>query len=163
MIDLGIVIVNWNTKEHLRACLASVLDYEGDISIAVVVVDNASTDGSADMVREAFPSVTIIESSHNGGYSYANNIGLRALGFHGAGQVDAAAPRYALLLNPDTKVPETALAAMVAYMDARPEVGMAGPKLLLENGELDVACRRSFPTPAVSFYRFSGLAKVFSG
>ncbi|HRL12646.1 MAG TPA: glycosyltransferase family 2 protein, partial [Aggregatilineales bacterium] len=95
------------------------------------------------------------------GFSYGNNLGLRHLGFRGAGDVDADAPRYALLLNPDTEVEPGSLAGMTRYMDAYPEVGVAGPKLVLPDGSLDLACRRSFPTPAVAFYRFSGLAKLF--
>lgn len=161
MSDLGIVIVNWNTRDYLRRCLETVLASQGDFAFRVVVVDNASSDGSAEMVRAAFPAVELIVSGVNGGYSYANNLGLRALGLRGAGAVDADAPRYALLLNPDTEVPPDALFSMVRFMDARPDAGVAGPKLVLEDGSLDLACRRSFPTPEVSFYRFSGLSKLF--
>lgn len=161
MLDLGIVIVNWNTKELLRRCLQTVLASTGEFTLNVVLVDNASTDGSADMVRAEFPTVEVIASPINGGFSYGNNLGLKALGYRGKGDVDADAPRYALLLNPDTEVPPTSLYDMVKFMDSRPDVGVAGPKLVLEDGSLDVACRRSFPTPMVSFYRFSGLSKLF--
>ncbi len=161
MHDLGIVIVNWNTRDLLRRCLQTVFDSQGVERFRVVVVDNASTDGSADMVCREFPAAQVIRSETNGGYSYANNLGLRALGYRGAGAVDADAPRYALLLNPDTEVPPDALASMVQFMDAQPAAGAAGPKLVLEDGSLDLACRRSFPTPEVSFYRFSGLSKLF--
>ncbi|MBI1282039.1 MAG: glycosyltransferase [Anaerolineaceae bacterium] len=161
MLDLGIVIVNWNTKELLRRCLQTVLASQGDFTFKVVLVDNASTDGSADMVWSEFPSVEVIASQTNGGFSYGNNLGLKALGYRGKGDVDADAPRYALLLNPDTEVPAESLYGMVQFMDSRPDVGVAGPKLVLEDGTLDVACRRSFPTPMVSFYRFSGLSKMF--
>jgi len=161
MLDLGIIIVNWNTKDLLRRCLQTVLVSTGDFTFKVVLVDNASTDGSADMVRSEFPSVEVIASQTNGGFSYGNNLGLKALGYRGKGDVDADAPRYALLLNPDTEVPPESLYNMVKFMDSRPDVGVAGPKLVLEDGTLDVACRRSFPTPMVSFYRFSGLSKLF--
>jgi N-acetylglucosaminyl-diphospho-decaprenol L-rhamnosyltransferase len=161
MIDVGIVILNWNTRDLLRRCLETVLASEGDLTYRVVVVDNQSSDGSADMVREHFPQVELIVSEINGGYPYGNNLGLRALGFRGPGQVEHEAPRYAVLLNPDTEVPPDAFFRMTQYMDSRPEVGIAGPKLVLEDGSLDLACRRSFPTPLVSFYRFSGLAKLF--
>lgn len=160
MTDLGIVIVNWNTCELLRRCLESVLASQ-KVLPKVVVVDNASTDGSAEMVRKVFPAVQVIASPTNGGFSYGNNLGLKALGFRGKGNVDANAPRYALLLNPDTEVPPDALAGMVRFMDERPQAGCAGPKLVLVDGQLDVACRRSFPTPEISFYRFSGLSKLF--
>jgi GT2 family glycosyltransferase len=163
MDDLGIVIVNWNTRDLLRECLRTVFASEGDFTYQVIVVDNASTDGSADMVRAEYPQAQLIVAPKNGGFSYANNIGLRAMGFHGVGDVDAAAPRYVLLLNPDTEVPPTGLYAMTIYMDAHPEVGIAGPKLImpLNENKLDLACRRSFPTPEVAFYHYSGLAKVF--
>jgi GT2 family glycosyltransferase len=160
-VDLGIVIVNWNTRDLLKRCLETVFASEGGIQFRVIVVDNASTDGSADMVRQHFPEVEVIVSEINGGFSYGNNLGLRQLGFRGAGDVDADAPRYALLLNPDTEVEPESLAGMTRYMDAFPEVGIAGPRLVLPDGSLDLACRRSFPTPVVSFYRFSGLAKLF--
>jgi N-acetylglucosaminyl-diphospho-decaprenol L-rhamnosyltransferase len=159
--DLGIVIVNWNTRDLLRRCLQTVLTSEGDFHYRVVLVDNASTDGSADMVRQEFPTVEVIASPTNGGFSYGNNLGLRHLGYRGAGNVAADAPRYALLLNPDTEVPPNSLYDMVRYMDAHPEIGVAGPKVVLEDGTLDKACRRSFPTPLVAFYHFSGLAKLF--
>ncbi len=161
MTDLGIVILNWNTSELLQRCLETVMASQGDFTYKVVVVDNASTDDSVAMVREKFPEVEVIASEINGGYPYGNNLGLRALGFHGPGHADADAPRYAVLLNPDTEVPPDAFAQMTHYMDARPEIGVAGPKLVLLDGSLDLACRRSFPTPLVSLYRFSGLAKLF--
>ncbi|MEZ4670473.1 MAG: glycosyltransferase family 2 protein [Anaerolineae bacterium] len=161
MDDLGIVIVSYNTRDLLRRCLQTVLASTGDFTFKVVVVDNASTDGSAEMVRAEFPPVEVIASQKNGGYSYANNLGLKLLGYHDQGDVEADAPRYALLLNPDTEVPPTSLYDMVQYMDAHPAIGVAGPKLVLEDGNLDLACRRSFPTPMVSFYRFSGLSKLF--
>ena len=161
MLDIGIVIVNWNTRELLRRCLSTVFASEGDFSYAVVVVDNASDDGSAGMIQRAFPLVQLIANGENVGYPRANNIGLRALGFRGQRDVDEAAPRYALLLNPDTETPPTALWRMIQFMDSRTDIGVAGPKLVLTDGSLDLACRRGFPTPAVSFYHYSGLAKLF--
>lgn len=160
-VDLGIVILNWNTRDLLKRCLETLLASEGDFTYEVVVVDNASSDGSAAMVRENFPTVKVIDSPINGGFSYGNNLGLRLLGYRGAGDVDANAPRYALLLNPDTEVPPETLYHMVRFMDSRQEVGVAGPKLILEDGTLDLACRRSFPSPVIAFYHFSGLAKLF--
>lgn len=159
--DLGIVILNWNTRDYLRRCLETVYASQGDFRYQVIVVDNASTDSSAEMVKAEFPQAHLIESEINGGYPYGNNLGLRALGFGAAGQVDANAPRYALLLNPDTEVPQDALAAMVRFMDGRPDVGVAGPKLVLADGTLDKACKRGFPTPLVSFYHFAGLSRLF--
>lgn len=161
MLDLGIVILNWNTRDLLRACLKSVFASQGTLSFCVCVVDNASSDGSAAMVRAEFPDVRLIENPVNNGYAAGNNLGLKALGFgpHPLPRPDG--PRHALLLNPDTVVPETALAELVAYLDAHPECGVVGPKLVLPDGSLDLACRRSFPTPEVSFWRLTGLSKLF--
>jgi hypothetical protein len=161
MHDLGIVILNWNTRDLLRRCLQTVLASEGAYTFRVIVVDNASEDGSAEMVRQEFPQVELIASEVNGGYPCGNNLGLRALGFHGEKQVDADAPRYALLLNPDTEVAPDTFATMIRYMDEHPQIGAAGPKLILPDGSLDLACRRSFPTPMISLYHFSKLAKLF--
>lgn len=160
MPDLGIVIVNWNTRDLLRDCLRSVGASQGDFTWRAVVVDNASSDGSADMVRAEFPDVTLIASAENEGYPRANNRGLRALGF-APGCADEDAPRYALALNPDTVLPPGVLGDMLAYMDADATIGVAGPKLVLPDGSLDLACRRSFPTPQISFYRMVGLSKLF--
>ena len=93
MLDVGIIILNWNTRDLLQRCLETVLASEGDFTYKVVVVDNASSDGSVEMVREHFPQVEVIASDINGGYPYGNNLGLRALGFRGSRQVDDGAPR----------------------------------------------------------------------
>lgn len=160
MFDLGIVILNWNTRDLLRQCLRTVFASEG-VSMRVIVADNASDDGSAEMVRAEFPQAELIVNSDNIGYPAGNNVGLRALGYGGAGQVSDDAPRYALLLNPDTEVPPDGFRDMVAFMDANPAVGVAGPKLILPDGSLDKACRRGFPTPEVALYHFAGLGRRF--
>ncbi|MFH1084657.1 MAG: glycosyltransferase family 2 protein [Chloroflexota bacterium] len=159
MDDIAVVIVNYNTRDDLDRCLASVLVSQG-VRHRVVVVDNCSADGSAEMVAARYPGVELIRSDHNGGYAYANNIGLRAAGY-GQGRDLSTLPRYVLLLNPDTVLPADALARVVALMGAQPESGVLGPKLVREDGSLDRACRRSFPTPAVSFYHLSGLGRLF--
>jgi len=159
MFDLGIVIVSYNTRDLLRRCLQTVYASTG-VTFQVVVVDNASKDGSAEMVRQEFPQAYLIASDKNGGFSIANNDGLRWLGYSERGVTDSA-PRYAVLLNPDTEVPPDALHIMTTQMDADPTIGIAGPKLVMANGQLDAACRRSFPTPWVSFTRFSGLGRLF--
>lgn len=160
MLDLAIVIVNYNTRDLLQACLTSVFESQGDLRFKVVVVDNASTDGSGVMVQTNFPQVDLITSRINGGFAYANNLGLRQMGF-AMSDIPLETPRYALLLNPDTVLPPAALADMVKFMDTHPDVGAAGPKLVLPDGALDLACRRSFPTPIISFYRMIGLSKLF--
>ncbi len=149
-LDISIVIVNYNTRELLRGCLSSIQASEGGFTHEVLVVDNCSRDGSAQMVRQDFPWARVLESPQNRGYAAANNQGLRR-----------SRGRYVLLLNPDTILPRNALKGMLAFMEAHPEAGAAGPKLVRQDGSLDLACRRSFPTPAVSFYRMVGLGKLF--
>jgi len=157
---LGIVIVNYNTREDLGRCLDSIADSPGRHPYRVIVVDNGSSDGSVDMVREAYPWVELIPSAYNGGYAYANNIGLRALGF-GCTDDSIVYPAYALLLNPDTILPPDTLDTMVDFMDQHPDIGVIGPRLVRRDGSLDRACRRSFPTPEVSLYHLLGLPRLF--
>ncbi len=159
MLDLGIVILSYNTRDLLRDCLRSVLASEGDFSFQVCVVDNASSDASADMVAAEFPQVRLVRSPTNGGYSYGNNLGLRSFGFPNSQSNNL--PTYTLLLNPDTTVPPAALSDLLAFMETHPQAGVVGPKLLLMDGSLDLACRRSFPTPEVSLWRMIGLSKLF--
>ena len=167
MHDLGIVIVNWNTRDLLRDCLRSLEASDPSVTRRVIVVDNASADGSAGMVRKEFQAVEVIDNPINGGFSQANNLGLRALGFDGGlgagsgGSGTSKVPRYALLLNPDTVVPVDGLRQMIERMDSDAQIGVAGPRLVMLNGKLDLACRRSFPTPEVMFWRVTGLSKLF--
>ena len=156
MLDLGIVIVNYNTRDLLRTCLRTVYASEGDFAYEVCVVDNASPDGSAEMVAAEFPQAQLIANAENVGYPSANNQGLEYFGFS-----KSRAPRFALLLNADTELPPDALAGMLSFMKEHPQTGVAGPKLVLPDGSLDLACRRSFPTPEVSFYRLVGLSRLF--
>ncbi len=156
--DVGIVIVNYNTCALLRRCLISVLESEG-VTLSICVVDNASHDGSAAMVGLEFPQVTLIANDTNVGYPAANNQGLRQWGFSEAPA--QSTPRYALLLNPDTEVPADAIRSVVAFADGYDKAGIVGPRLVRPDGSLDLACRRSFPTPAVSAFRMLGLAKLF--
>ena len=156
-VDLGIVIVSYKTRDLLRTCLKTVHGSQGDFSYQVCVVDNDSSDDSAEMVAREFSQVRLIANRTNRGYPAANNQGLRALGYPDS----ADAPRFALLLNPDTELPPYGLADMLAFMERRPKVGVVGPRLVLLDGSLDLACRRSFPSPLVSFYRLTGLSKIF--
>ncbi|MCS6939335.1 MAG: glycosyltransferase family 2 protein [Roseiflexus sp.] len=160
MLSLAIVIVSYNTRELLRACLRSIEESHTRCAITVWVVDNASTDGSAAMVRAEFPRVRLIVSPRNGGFAYANNLAIRAI-LDEADRAGVSSADYILLLNPDTSVPRGALDGLVKYMEAHPDVGACGPKLLLPDGSLDLACRRSFPTPEVAFYRMIGLSRLF--
>ena len=165
MRSIAIVIVSYNVRDLLRDCLRSLDAAAPRSALDVWVVDNASRDGSVEMVRAEFPAVRVIVSEHNGGYAYANNLALRqalGLGTSDLGREEAApSPDYALLLNPDTVVPPGALDTLVDFLEAQPGVGACGPKLVMADGSLDVACRRSFPTPEVAFYRMAGLSKLF--
>jgi len=161
MLDLGIVIASYNTRDLLRTCLRSVYASQGDFTFRVCVVDNASSDGSVDMVAAEFPQADFVANAENVGYPSANNQGLRAFGFTETSDANLQPPRFALLLNPDTELPSDALARMLAFMAEHPDAGAAGPKLVLVDGSLDPACRRSFPSPEVSLYRFTGLSRLF--
>ena len=163
-LDLAIVIVNYNTAALLRDCLWSVFASRGGLTLAVCVVDNASPDESVSLTRAEFPQVHVITNRDNVGYSRANNQGLRHFGFSEPGSSDtelATLPRYALLLNPDTVLPADALAGMVAFLDAHPAAGVAGPRLVRQDGSLDKACRRSFPTPQTSLWHMLWLDRLF--
>jgi len=163
-LDLAIIITSYQTRELLRACLRSVYASQGDFTYEVCVVDNASSDGSAAMVAMEFPQARLIANAENLGYPRANNQGLRAFGFTDVPApppLHPSLPAFALLLNPDTELPTHALAEMLRFMADHPAAGVAGPKLILPDGSLDLACRRSFPTPEVSLYRLTGLARLF--
>ena len=163
MLDLGIIVVSYCTRELLRDCLRSVYASQGAFSFEVCVVDNASSDASADMVSAEFPEATLIANEQNLGYPAANNQGLRTFGFgeNGSSHRRTDPPRFVLLLNSDTEVPPDALGTMLDFMAQHGEAGAAGPKLVRPDGSLDLACRRSFPTPEVSFYRMTGLSQLF--
>jgi len=137
MVDLSVVIVSWNTRGLLRECLTALaegarlkmdsLDPSSVVrrlsSVEVIVVDNASTDGSAAMVRAELPAVRLIANTENVGFARANNQGIRA-----------STGRYVVLLNSDTVVPASALGSLVMFMDAHPDIGAVGPRLLRPDG-----------------------------
>jgi N-acetylglucosaminyl-diphospho-decaprenol L-rhamnosyltransferase len=171
--DVAIVIVNYNTVDLLCQCLRSVYDGERICSYDVLVVDNHSDDHSAETVERLFPRVLVARTPRNGGYAYANNIALRFLAGEETGVIWKAEqaivppsalqrplPRYVLLLNPDTVLPPGTLQRMVEFMDSRPEIGAAGPKLVRGDGRLDLACRRSFPTPLNALFKLTGLSRL---
>jgi N-acetylglucosaminyl-diphospho-decaprenol L-rhamnosyltransferase len=157
---LGIVIVNYNTRRLLAHCLDSLAASDYAPAPRVVVVDNASTDGSTAMLAECYPATEVIASPRNGGYAYANNLALRRLIAAVAPEQDRARA-YLLLLNPDTEVAPDSLARLVDFMEATPTAGVAGPRVVLPSGALDLACRRRFPTPGRALARLLGLSRLF--
>jgi hypothetical protein len=122
-MDLSIIIVNWNTKEFLLPCVRSILEDGQRRDWEMVVVENGSQDGSADEMREAFPSVHLIENDHNLGFAAAVNQGLQK-----------TSGKYALLLNPDTRVKHGAIERLVSFIDSHSDVGVAGAQLLNSDG-----------------------------
>jgi N-acetylglucosaminyl-diphospho-decaprenol L-rhamnosyltransferase len=167
--DFDVVILNYNTASLLRDCLKSVLASECNFTWRVWVVDNGSKDDSAGMVRREFlpyhDNLTLIENNDNRGFAHGNNLALRQIcpldnpnPLH-IGATPTA--RYMLLLNPDTVVPPDCFQIAYDFMQTHPDAGAMGVKLVRGNGQLDLACRRSFPTPQVSLYRMLGLSKFF--
>ena len=123
MMDLSIIIVNFNNRKLLEDCLASIYASTKNISFEVIVSDNGSNDGSNELVKKNFPKAIMIENHENLGFSKANNLGLKI--YKG---------RYAVLLNNDTVVKPGAFERMVGFMDQDPRVGACGPKLLNVDG-----------------------------
>jgi hypothetical protein len=123
VMDLSIIIVNWNTKEFLLPCLQSISESEQRTAWEIVVVDNGSRDGSADEIRKVFPFVSVIENHKNLGFATAVNQGLQK-----------TSGEYALLLNPDTQVKHGAIEHLKSFMDAHCDVGVAGAQLLNSDG-----------------------------
>ncbi len=149
-MDLSVIILSYNTRDLLSDCLRSVMANIATLEAEVFVVDSGSVDGSIELVKEQYPQVKLIVTSAFGGFAHANNLALRQ-----------ARGRYQLLLNSDTVLPPGALGKVLAFMEAHPDAGMAGVKLVKADGSLDLACRRSFPTPEVAFYRLTGLSRLF--
>lgn len=150
-MDCSIIIVNYNTQELLLACLESVFrTTQSRYQSEVIVVDNASADGSAEAVRHLYPQVTLLAQEKNLGFARANNQG-----------IDLAKGRYILLLNPDTILQPDTLATMLDFMEQNSDIGASGCKVLLPDGSLDKACKRSIPTPLNAFYHYLGLPKIF--
>ena len=132
---LTVVIVNWNTRAFLSRCLKSVLDDSHSIAISIIVVDNASTDDSVEMVQRNFPQVVLVQNKTNVGFVKANNQGLAM-----------ATGEWVLFLNPDTEIQPGALQTMLAFGQSHPSVGAIGPQLLNGDGSLQNSVFQ-FPNP----------------
>ncbi|WP_372009574.1 glycosyltransferase family 2 protein [Paenibacillus chitinolyticus] len=149
-MDLSIIIVSFNTRQITLNCLQSIYSSIVGYTFEVFLVDNSSTDGTTTAVMNTFPKVRIIKNKTNVGFSRANNQGIKE-----------ADGRYILLLNSDTILKRDTLQIMLDFMQASPEVGASGCKVVLPNGTLDKACKRGFPTPSASFYYAFGIARLF--
>ncbi len=145
---LDVVIVSYRCAPLLRDCLRSLRDHAPSSPISVHVVDNASGDGSAQMVAEEFPEVLLTAAERNLGFSAANNIAIR----------EGSAP-YVLALNPDTEITAGALDRLIGLIESKPEIGIVGPRLELPDGSFDHASRRSSPTPLGALGHFTGLGR----
>ena len=148
--DLTVVVVNYNVRDFLETALDSVQVASSGLDVEVIVVDNDSADGSTEMVRSHFPTVTLIENDDNVGFSTANNQAIRI-----------ARGRYILLLNPDTIVQEDTFRTMITFFEEHPDAGAVGCKILNPDGSFAPESRRAFPTPGVAISRILGLSRIF--
>lgn len=146
MIDLSIVILNWNVREWLERCLASLRSDR--CTLETIVVDNASCDDSVAMVRAQYPQVTLIANAENRGFTGGNNQG-----------IEASRGRYIMVLNPDTEMIGDALDRLVMYLDEHPNVGALGPMLLNPDRSIQ-SSRRRFPTLATAFFESTWLQGI---
>ena len=145
---LDVVIVSYRSKSLLRECLSSLYEHSPGRPMEVIVVDNASGDGTVEMVADEFPEAEVIEADGNLGFATATNIGIRA----GSGE-------YVLALNPDVRVTAGALDRLLGVLDDRAEVGVVGGRLELPDGRVDHATARPFPTVLGTLGHFTGLAR----
>lgn len=150
MKSLSIIIVNYNVKHFLEQCLISVFKASQNLDIEVFVVDNASVDGSVEMVKKKFPDVKLIKNKKNVGFSKANNQAIKE-----------SKGKYVLLLNPDTIVQEDTFTKCYEFMENHPEAGGLGIKMIDGSGEFLPESKRALPTPWVAFYKIFGLSKIF--
>lgn len=149
-MKLSVIIVNYNVRYFLEQCLVSVYKAIDNIDAEVFVVDNISTDDSVEMVREKFPQTHLIANQENVGFSKANNQAIKI-----------SKGEYVLLLNPDTVVEEDAFEKCITFMDAHPEGGGLGVKMIDGYGIYLPESKRGLPTPSVSFYKIFGLSTLF--
>jgi O-antigen biosynthesis protein len=149
-VKLSIIIVNYNVEYFLEQCINSCLKAMGTVPCELFVVDNNSIDSSVDMVRAKFPQVHLIANKENLGFSKANNQAMRL-----------ANGEYILLLNPDTVVEEDTFVKVVEFMDAHPDAGGLGVRMLDGKGKFLPESKRGLPTPAVAFFKIFGISKLF--
>ena len=150
MIDISIIIVNLNTRELLRACLSSVLAEGSPLQYEVIIIDNGSTDGSTDMVRQEFPAARLVVNEVNEGFARPNNVGMHM-----------ATGRYLFLLNSDAALRPGSLSKLSRFLDSHPSVGACGPCLVYPDGRQQRSVK-GFPSLWTHFCDMFLLDKVFS-
>ncbi len=148
-MDVSIIIVNWNTRDILGNCLRSIYDQTNEVEYEVVVIDNASSDDSAAMVRAEFPQVVLIENSNNLGFAAANNQGMAIAG-----------GRYVLLLNSDTIVLDGAIQKTISYADDHQDIGVLGCQVWENEREIQKTCF-AFPSAWGVILQKMGLRRLF--
>lgn len=149
MHDISIIIVSWNAKQYLVDCLKSIAQNQNGFLQEIIVVDNASTDGSAEILEKEYPDVKLIRNHENLGFAKANNIGIKA-----------SDGKYLALVNSDIIVLGDCIGKMIQFMERNPSVGMAGPRILNPDGSLQVSCRH-FPSVWNNVCQVFGLNYVF--
>ncbi len=147
---LSVVFLSYNTRDLTEQALRTVLDAAEGMEVEIFVVDNASHDGSADMVAEKFPAVKLLRNEDNVGFAAGNNVALRQV-----------VGEYVLIINTDTIVRRDTLRALAGFLDEHPEVGACGCKILDPDGTLQLDSRRGFPSPMAAFCKMSGLSRLF--
>lgn len=149
-LALSIIIVNWNVRNFLKECLKSIYLNISKLAFEIIVVDNASSDGSIRMLENNFPMVRIIKNKINEGFAKANNQAMKE-----------SRGRYILLLNPDTLIIDNSLFKMVDFMDSNPKVGAVGSRLMLPNGLLEAGAAGYKPSLVTAFNYYFFLSKLF--
>ena len=149
-MELSIIIVSYNVKYFTELCLRSVLKAAENIEAEILVADNNSTDNSVAYLSPLFPGVTFIANKKNIGFGAASNQ-----------LAQLAKGKFLLLLNPDTVVPEDAFEKCLSFMEAHPDAGALGVRMINSRGKFLRESRRAFPSPGVAFYKLSGLANLF--
>lgn len=148
--QLSVIVVNYNVEYFLDQCLSSVRNASKNLEIEVIVVDNASKDGSVELLEKKYSDFHLILNKDNVGFSKANNQG-----------IEISQGKYVLLLNPDTVVQEDSFEKVIKYMDAYPETGGLGVRMIDGKGNFLPESKRGLPTPMVAFYKIFGLSRIF--
>ena len=149
-LELSVIIVNYNVKYYVEQCLVSLQRALQGVEAEILVVDNASQDGSVAYLSDKFPHVTFISNNHNLGFARANNLAIRQ-----------SNGKYVLLLNPDTIVGEDTMRQLIDFMDGQSKLGAVGVRMISTQGSDAKESRRGIPTPLTAFYKMCGLCAKY--